>query len=49
MEEKERAALMLTIVLLRRHYGKATTAQRFFALAKFCAAQPVKPLYGTIY
>ena len=31
MEEKEIAALMLTVVLLRRHYGKATMAQRFFA------------------
>jgi hypothetical protein len=31
MEEKERAALMLTVVLLRHHYGKATMAQRFFA------------------
>ena len=31
MEEKEREALMLTIVLLRRYYdGKATTAQRVF-------------------
>jgi hypothetical protein len=31
MEEKEREALMLTIVLLHRHYdGKATTAQRVF-------------------
>ena len=30
MEEKEKAVLMLTIVLLRRHYhGKATMAQRF--------------------
>ena len=53
MEEKEKAVLMLTIVLLRRHYhGKATMAQRFLrrregqtAHIGRAAAQPVKPLY----